>query len=323
MDARCSAACGPRDIITRAALENAIAVGRRHRRIDQRRAASAGDRAARRASRSTLDDFDRDQRAGAAARRSQAVRAGSSRPTCTRAGGTPLVVAAAASRRARIDGDAVDRHRPDASARKPRRPSKRPARRSCGRCDRPLKPHRRPGDSPRQPRARGRVVKVAGHRPRARTAGRRACSTARKRRSRRSSSRRSAPATSSSSATKGPSGGPGHARDARRHGGDRRRRPGRIGGARDRRPLLRRDARPDGRPRRARRRPPAARSPPSATATSSSIDVAKRRLDVERRDDEIAARLADVDGAGAAVHDRRDGEVRAAGVVGVEGAVTG
>ena len=45
---------------------------------------------------------------------------------------------------------------------------------------------------------------------------------------------------------------PGHARDARRHRRDRGRRPRRLGGARHRRPVLRRDARPDGRPRGAR-----------------------------------------------------------------------
>ena len=56
------------------AFENAIAVGRRHRRLDQRRAAPAGDRARGRRRRSSIDDFDRDQRARAAARRPEAGR---------------------------------------------------------------------------------------------------------------------------------------------------------------------------------------------------------------------------------------------------------
>ena len=67
-----------------------------------------------------------------------------------------------------------------------------------------------------------------------------------------------------------PEGRPRHARDARRHVGDRRRGPGRDGGAAHRRPLQRRHARPDGRPRRAGSATSAARSPPCATATRSA-----------------------------------------------------
>ena len=52
----------------------------------------------------------------------------------------------------------------------------------------------------------------------------------------------------------GPVGGPGHAGDAPGHGGARRRGAGRLGRAADRRPVLRRDPRPDDRPRRARGR---------------------------------------------------------------------
>ena len=70
-------------------------------------------------------------------------------------------------------------------------------------------------------------------------------------------------------ALRGPGRRAGHARDAERHVVGGRRRARRVGRARHRRPLLRRDPRADGRPRRARRRPAAARSPPSGTATRS------------------------------------------------------
>ena len=55
------------------ALENAIAVGRDDRRIDQRRAAPDRDRARSRASSSTLDDFDRISARTPLLRRPQAV----------------------------------------------------------------------------------------------------------------------------------------------------------------------------------------------------------------------------------------------------------
>ena len=48
------------------------------------------------------------------------------------------------------------------------------------------------------------------------------------------------------------------------------------------------------------------------------LDVANRRLSVELTDDAIKARLATWTGAGAALHDRRAGQVRTAGVVGVD-----
>ena len=70
----------------------------------------------------------------------------------------------------------------------------------------------------------------------------------------------------------GPAGGPGHARDAARHGRDRRRGARRAGRAGHRRPLLRRDARPHGRPRDARGGPrrPDRRSCRRATSSSST-----------------------------------------------------
>ena len=92
---------------------------------------------------------------------------------------------------------------------------------------------------------------------------------------------------------RGPARRPGHARDAPRHRGDRRRGPRRRGRAGHRRPLLRRDARVHGRPRRPRGLHAAARSRPSARATWSSSTSTASELRVELSDDEIAARLAD------------------------------
>ena len=49
------------------------------------------------------------------------------------------------------------------------------------------------------------------------------------------------------------------------------------------------------------------------------IDVERRRLDVELPDDELARAPRGVDGAGAALHDRRAREVRGARRLGVGG----
>ena len=92
---------------------------------------------------------------------------------------------------------------------------------------------------------------------------------------------------------RGPRRRPGHARDAARHRGARRRGARRRGRADHRRPLLGRDARPDGRPHRAggRARRPDRRA--SATATRSCSTSSSRRLDLEIPAEELAARLAD------------------------------
>ena len=141
------------------------------------------------------------------------------------------------------------------------------ARRSSGRSDRPIK---RTGGlvivrgnlAPE-----GAVIKVSGRRAADRTAARRASSTARKRRSRPSSGRQIRPGDVVVIRYEGPSGGPGHARDARRDGRADGRGAGRFGGPRHRRAVLGRHARADGRPCRAGsvpRRPAGARF---ATAT--------------------------------------------------------
>ena len=71
---------------------------------------------------------------------------------------------------------------------------------------------------------------------------------------------------------RGPGRRPGHAGDAQRHGRARRRGPGRLRRAPHGRPLLRRDARPDDRPRRARggARRPDRRSSRRATRSRST-----------------------------------------------------
>ena len=75
----------------------------------------------------------------------------------------------------------------------------------------------------------------------------------------------------------GPVGGPGHAGDAQRDRGTRRRGPGRHRRPADRRPVQRRHARADDRPRRAGGGPRRARSRSSRKATrSSSTSIARR-----------------------------------------------
>ena len=92
---------------------------------------------------------------------------------------------------------------------------------------------------------------------------------------------------------RGPGRRPGHARDAARHRVARRRGARRRGRADHRRPLLGRDARPDGRPHRARgvpRRPDRAR--PRRRHDRASTSRA-RRLDLDVPDDELARRAAE------------------------------
>jgi dihydroxyacid dehydratase/phosphogluconate dehydratase len=54
-----------------------------------------------------------------------------------------------------------------------------------------------------------------------------------------------------------------------------------------------------------------------------SLNVAKRRLDLELSDEEIQHRAGSVEGTRPALQDRRDGEIRADGVVGVNGSGDG
>ena len=146
------------------------------------------------------------QRADAAAGRPQAV--GPLRRDRSHAAGGSRARRAAADRGRRGRRRRRRRSPGARSARKrPRRSRRRAGSRAAARAA--DQEERRPRDSARQPRARGRGDEGVGHRARWSIAGRRASSTARRRRSTPSSARRSRPATSSSSATKGPSGGPG------------------------------------------------------------------------------------------------------------------
>ena len=67
--------------------------------------------------------------------------------------------------------------------------------------------------------------------------------------------------------------------------------------------------------------PEAAHGGPIALVRDGDIivlDIDKRAAAVELSDDELAEAEGAVAGAGAAVHDRRDGEIRAAGFIGVD-----
>ncbi len=101
---------------------------------------------------------------------------------------------------------------------------------------------------------------------------------------------------------RGPVGRPRHARDARRHRRDRRPGPRRLGGAPDRRPLLRRDARLHGRPRRAggAARRPDRRRPRRRHGRLRRAEPRAARRALRRRDREARGRLR---AAGAEVHD--------------------
>ena len=170
-----------------------------------------------------------------------------------RAGGIQLVAQAAA--RGRPAPRRRDhRHRPHASARKPPTPPRRPGRRSCGRCRRPIKPTGGLVILQGQPRARGlrgqggRLHAPGAHAGPARVFDSEEAAFAAVQRG------SIKPGDVVVIRYEGPAGGPGMREMLGGHGRARRRRPGRLGRAAHRRPLLRRHARADGRPRRARGR---------------------------------------------------------------------
>ena len=148
-----------------------------------------------------LDDFDRDQRARAAARRPEAVRPlrrhRPARRRRQRARRQRLIEAGA------LHGDALTVTGRTIGEEAGAAPSKRRARKWCGRW--PRRSSRTGGLVILRGNLapEGAVIKVVGHRARRPIAGRRACSTARRRRSTRSRPGASRPATSWSSATKG------------------------------------------------------------------------------------------------------------------------
>ena len=265
-----------------------------------------------------IDDFDRISAQDAAARRPEAGRPLRRAPTCT---------APAASRwsrsgcRRRAAARRRDRRSPAGriGEEAARGASRRPGRRSCGRSTNPLKPTGGLVILQRQPRAGRRGGQGRRPRRRARIAARRACSTAKKRRSTRCSARPIKPGDVVVIRYEGPERRARHARDARAS-------PAAIVGAGlgDSVALI-----TDGRFSGATRgfmvghvAPEAARGGPIAAVRDGDIivlDVASRTLDVEseRRGDRGSGWRRGRAPA-AALHDRRVGEVRAARVVGVD-----
>ena len=257
----------------------------RDRRLDQRRPAPARRGAARRASRSTIDDFDRIAWQHAAARRPQArrpLRRHRPVPRRRRAAGRQAPARRRPAARRRAHG-----HRPHdrrGGGRRPRRPT---ARRSSAPLDDPLKPTGGLAILRGNLAPEGCVVKLAGH----------------ERLEHRGPARVFESEEDAFAAVKA----------QRDQGGRRRRHPQRGAG---RRPRHARDARASPRrswargsatpspcsPTAASRAPPtaswpatspprrraAARSPPSATATRSSSTCRAASCDVELDDDEIA-----------------------------------
>ena len=283
----------PRDIITRTALENAIASV----------AATGGSTnavlhllaIAREAGVPLeLDDFDRiSARTPLLADLKPAGRFVAT--DLHAAGGSPLVAQAAARGRTLIDGDGADRHRPHARRRSRRRATETPGQEVVRPLGQPLKPTGGLVILHGNLAPDGCVVKISGTE---RMTPSRAGARLRQRGSR--IRRGPAPDDQGRRRRRHPlrraERRAGHARDARRHRRDRRRRPRRLGRADHRRPLLRRDARLHGRPRRARsrarrpdRRRPRRRHHRRSTSTARELDV-----EVCRRET-IAQRLARVD----------------------------
>ena len=206
----CDRGLRPSDIITREALENAIAA-RRHRAAARPTASCTCSRSrARPASSSTIDDFDRISDAHAAALRPQARRPvrrrrplrGRRRPAASL---ERLLEAGLLHEDAiTVTGQTIGEHADE--ARRDRGPAGRaPARR-------PDQADRRPGDPARQPRARG--LRRQARRPRAppHTRARRASSRARRRRWTPSRTAGSASGDVVVIRNEGPAGGPGCAR---------------------------------------------------------------------------------------------------------------
>ena len=164
-------------------------------------------------------------------------------------------------------------------------------------------------------------MKVAGHERRS-TAGRRACSTAKRPRSRRCSARRIKAGDVVVIRYEGPNGGPGMREMLAVTGAI-------VGAGLGDTVALVTDGRFSGATRGfmvGHVAPEAARGGPIAAVRDGDIiviDVASADARRRRRRRHVDARLADLARAAAALRDRRAGEIRAARVVGVDGAVTG
>ncbi len=251
-----------------------------------------------------------------------------SSPTCARAGATPrptctTPAASAWSCASCSSGRACStatspRSTAGPSPRSPPTRSRPRARRSCCPIETPLKPTGGLAILHGTLAPDGCVVKLAGHERREHRGPARvfdsehACYEAVK-------ERRINPGDVVVIRWEGPVGGPGHAGDAAGHRGARRRGPGRLGRAHHRRPVQRRDPRPDRSATSPPRPPSAARSPSSRRATRSSSMSTARRSTSTCRPDEIARRLARLDAARPELPRRRAGQVRGPRRLGVAG----
>ena len=291
-------------------------VGRRHGRLDERRAAPDRDREASSGSSSRCDDFDEIARADAGRHGDQAGRPvrRDRRPRARAASRSSRASSRSASSstraRATVDGRTLGEVADDAV--RDAGPAGRRPDRAAAEGD------RRAARALGQPRAGGLRRQARRPRPDASTAARRACSTRRRSASRRS--RRSAirPGDVVVIRYEGPAGGPGmremlHVTAAIVGEG-----LGDDGRARHRRPLLGRDARVHGRPRRARGVPrrPDRGAPRRRHGRGRRRGAGAARRALRRRARGAAARL---DAAGAALPDGRAREVRGARVVGERG----
>ena len=301
----------PRQIMTKEAFENAIAVIDGARRLDQRGAAPARHRATRREVELELDDFNRVGARVAAHRRHEAARQvphGRPRPRRRRAGRD-----AAAARRRAAARRLPHRHRQD-DGREPRRRSTRPrpTARSCTRstdADPRARAASRCSRGSLAPKGVGREGRRASTTSCASTAPP-ACSTARTAAMEAILAGTIKPGDVVVIRYEGPKGGPGHARDARGHRRDEGRRPRRAtarssptAGSRAARTA---SASATSRPRRST----AGRSRSSPTATASSIDVHDHTIDLHGRRRRAGPPARGVEAARAALHDRRAGQVR-------------
>ena len=226
-------------------------LGRRDRRLDQRRPAPPGDRPRVRDRRSTSTSSARSP-TGRRSSPTCSPAAASRPPTCTTPAAWPWSCASCSSATC-----STATRRPSTAGRSPRSGAaavETPGQTVVVPIERPLKPTGGLAILHGSLAPDGCVVKLAGHERRLHRGPARvfdsetACYDAVRR-----------PADPARRRGRDPLRGtgrrPGHAGDAERHRRARRRRPGRHGGAADRRPLQGRHPRPDDRPRRPRGRP--------------------------------------------------------------------
>ena len=255
----------PSQIVTLRGARERRRIGRRDRRLDERRAAPARDRPRVRRSPFTIDDFDRiagrtpvlaDMKPWGRFHATDVYRAGGVALVARELAKQGLVHGEMPTVDGRTLGEVGDRGRRDRGPGGRRDDRRRRSRRAAR--SRILRGNLAPDgcvvkltvDRTQAPRARPRLRHRAG-------------------RVRRGEGQADPAGRRGRDPLRGPGRRPGHAGDAPGDGRDHRRGARRLGRADHRRPLLRRDARVHGRPRRARGRTAAARSPRSRKATRS------------------------------------------------------